>query len=174
FFCSMYCLVHISLRAPPSSPTRRSSDLIDLKGGVELGMGKSLFTRYAVTPAEAVVVLEDAVEAMSARLERMAGNTRQHTASTEEPLIVVLIDEVAALTSYIEDRDLKNRARTAMSLLCSQGRAVGYTVVACLQDPRKETIPNRGLFTQMVEIRMREREATYMVLGAGAVASGDL
>src|SRR5699024_12779586 len=84
FFCSMYCLVHISLRAPPSSPTRRSSDLIDLKGGVELGMGKSLFTRYAVTPAEAVVVLEDAVEAMSARLERMAGNTRQHTASTDE------------------------------------------------------------------------------------------
>lgn len=147
---------------------------IDLKGGVELGMGKSLFTRYAVTPAEAVVVLEDAVEAMRARLERMAGNTRQHTASSEEPLIVVLIDEVAALTSYIEDRDLKNRARTAMSLLCSQGRAVGYTVVACLQDPRKETIPNRGLFTQMVGLRLRDREETSMVLGDGAVASGAL
>ena len=147
---------------------------IDLKGGVELGMGKSLFTRYAVTPAEAVVVLEDAVEAMSARLERMAGNTRQHTASADEPLVVVLIDEVAALTSYIEDRDLKNRARTAMSLLCSQGRAVGYTVVACLQDPRKETIPNRGLFTQMVGLRLRDREETSMVLGDGAIASGAL
>ena len=83
---------------------------IDLKGGVELGMGKNLFTRYAVTPAQAVVVLEDAVEAMSARLERMAGNTRQHTASADEPVIVILIDEVAALTSYIEDRDLKSRA----------------------------------------------------------------
>ncbi|HLR95966.1 MAG TPA: hypothetical protein VK053_15710 [Jiangellaceae bacterium] len=147
---------------------------IDLKGGVELGMGKDLFTRYAVTPAEAVVVLEDAVEAMSARLKRMAGNTRQHTASADEPLIVILIDEVAALTSYIEDRDLKNRARTAMSLLCSQGRAVGYTVVACLQDPRKETIPNRGLFTQMVGLRLRDREETSMVLGDGAVASGAL
>lgn len=147
---------------------------IDLKGGVELGMGKDLFTRYAVTPAEAVVVLEDAVEAMSARLERMAGHTRQHTASADEPLVVVLIDEVAALTSYIEDRDLKSRARTAMSLLCSQGRAVGYTVVACLQDPRKETIPNRGLFTQMVGLRLRDREETTMVLGDGAVASGAL
>ncbi|WP_299299040.1 FtsK/SpoIIIE domain-containing protein [uncultured Brachybacterium sp.] len=147
---------------------------IDLKGGVELGMGKDLFTRYAVTPAEAVVVLEDAVEAMSARLERMAGNTRQHIASADEPLVVVLIDEVAALTSYIEDRDLKNRARTAMSLLCSQGRAVGYTVVACLQDPRKETIPNRGLFTQMVGLRLRDREETSMVLGDGAIASGAL
>ena len=147
---------------------------IDLKGGVELGMGKDLFTRYAVTPAEAVVVLEDAVDAMSTRLERMAGNSRQHTASAEEPLVVVLIDEVAALTSYIEDRDLKGRARTAMSLLCSQGRAVGYTVVACLQDPRKETIPNRGLFTQMVGLRLRDREETSMVLGDGAVASGAL
>src|SRR5690625_3030519 len=147
---------------------------IDLKGGVELGMGKDLFTRYAVTPAEAVVVLEDAVEAMSARLERMAGHSRQHTASADEPLVVVLIDEVAALTSYIEDRDLKSRARTAMSLLCSQGRAVGYTVVACLQDPRKETIPNRGLFTQMVGLRLRDREETSMVLGDGAVASGAL
>ncbi|MDN5686262.1 MAG: hypothetical protein L0G94_06185 [Brachybacterium sp.] len=147
---------------------------IDLKGGVELGMGKDLFTRYAVTPTEAVVVLEEAVDAMSARLERMAGNSRQHTASTDEPLVVVLIDEVAALTSYIEDRDLKGRARTAMSLLCSQGRAVGYTVVACLQDPRKETIPNRGLFTQMVGLRLRDREETSMVLGDGAVASGAL
>ena len=93
---------------------------------------------------------------------------------SDEPLVVVLIDEVAALTSYIEDRDLKNRARTAMSLLCSQGRAVGYTVVACLQDPRKETIPNRGLFTQMVGLRLRDREETSMVLGDGAVASGAL
>ena len=119
-------------------------------------------------------MLDDAVKAMSAHLEGMAGNSRQHTASADKPLVVVLIDEVAALTSYIEDRDLKILARAAMSLLCSQGRAVGYTVVACLQDPRKETIPNRGLFTQMVGLRLQDREETSMVLGDGAVASGVL
>ena len=34
---------------------------VDLKGGMELGLGTRLFTRYATTPDQAVVLLEDAV-----------------------------------------------------------------------------------------------------------------
>lgn len=145
---------------------------IDLKGGMELGMGRGLFARYATHAEEAVIVLEDAVAQMQARVSRLAGVTRQHHPTTDEPQVVVLIDEVAALTSYLTDRTLKSRAKEAMSILCSQGRAVGFTVVACLQDPRKETLPNRGLFPQMVGLRLRDREETSMVLGDGAVASG--
>ena len=40
---------------------------IDLKGGMELGLGPPLFTRYATTPETAVVLLEDAVAAMTTR-----------------------------------------------------------------------------------------------------------
>lgn len=141
---------------------------IDLKGGMELGMARGSLTRCATTPVEAVVVLEDAATAMAARAGRLAGRTRVHEPSAAEPLVVVLVDELAAITAYLTDRDLKNRAATALSLLLSQGRAVGYMVVACLQDPRKEVIPMRGLFTQTLGLRLRDWTETDMVVGTHA------
>ncbi len=141
---------------------------IDLKGGMELGMARPCLTRCATTPAQAVIVLEEAAAAMSARASRLAGHTRTHAASQVDPLMVVLVDELAAITAYLTDRDLKNRAATALSLLLSQGRAVGYMVVACLQDPRKEVIPMRGLFTQTLGLRLRDGSETDMVVGPHA------
>jgi S-DNA-T family DNA segregation ATPase FtsK/SpoIIIE len=141
---------------------------IDLKGGMELGMARPCLTRCATTPAQAVIVLEEAAAAMAARASRLAGHTRTHEASVVDPLVVVLVDELAAITAYLNDRDLKNRAATALSLLLSQGRAVGYMVVACLQDPRKEVIPMRGLFTQTLGLRLRDSSETDMVVGAHA------
>jgi S-DNA-T family DNA segregation ATPase FtsK/SpoIIIE len=97
---------------------------------------------------------------------------RSHEATIEEPLQVVMIDELAALTAYQPERDLQRRAEMAINLLCSQGRAVGFVVFACLQDPRKEVIPSRGLFTQMVGLRLKDASETAMVLGELAVTSG--
>jgi S-DNA-T family DNA segregation ATPase FtsK/SpoIIIE len=91
---------------------------IDLKGGMELGMAARLLTRSATTPAEAVVVLEEAAVAMAARARRLAGHVRVHTVSTTDPLVVVLVDELAAITAYLTDRDLKNRAAAALPLRC--------------------------------------------------------
>ncbi len=141
---------------------------IDLKGGMELGMARPCLTRCATTPAEAVIVLEDAAVAMAARAARLAGHTRVHDPSVVDPLVVVLVDELAAITAYLTDRELRNRAAGALSLLLSQGRAVGYMVVACLQDPRKEVIPMRGLFTQTLGLRLRDRSETDMVIGPHA------
>jgi DNA segregation ATPase FtsK/SpoIIIE, S-DNA-T family len=87
-------------------------------------------------------------------------------------LHVVMIDELAALTAYCPERDLQRRAEMAINLLCSQGRAPGFVVFACLQDPRKEVIPSRGLFTQMVGLRLKDLNETAMVLGETAVSSG--
>lgn len=138
---------------------------IDLKGGMELGMARPCLTRCATTPSHAVIVLEEAAVAMAARAGRLAGHTRVHEPSITEPLVLVLVDELAAITAYVTDRDLRNRAAGALSLQLSQGRAVGYTVVACLQDPRKEVIPMRGLFTQTLGLRLRDSTETDMVLG---------
>lgn len=147
---------------------------VDRKGGMELALGRQLLTRFADDAQRSVVLLEEAVEAMQSRARQLAGKTRQHTATIESPTIVILIDELAALTAYETDRDLLRRANSAIAVLASQGRAVGFIVFACLQDPRKETLPARGLFTQTVGLRLRDRMETAMVLGDGAVAAGAL
>jgi S-DNA-T family DNA segregation ATPase FtsK/SpoIIIE len=83
-----------------------------------------------------------------------------------------MVDELAALTAYCPERDLQRRGELAVNLLCSQGRAPGFMVFACPQDPRKEVIPARGLFTQMVGLRLKDVTETAMVLGDQAVTSG--
>ncbi|WP_396642905.1 FtsK/SpoIIIE domain-containing protein [Microbacterium sp.] len=145
---------------------------IDRKGGMELAMGQPLLTRFAAEAERSVVLLEEAVNAMQARARHLAGRTRQHVAAAGSPTVVILIDELAALTAYETDRDLMRRANSAIATLASQGRAVGFIVFACLQDPRKETLPARGLFTQTVGLRLRDGIETAMVLGDGAVAAG--
>ncbi|MBM7832067.1 S-DNA-T family DNA segregation ATPase FtsK/SpoIIIE [Agromyces cerinus] len=147
---------------------------IDLKSAMELGMGRELLTRFGHTPEQAVQLLEEAVASMQARALELSGSTRQHVATIASPHIVVLIDEMAALTAYQADRELMRRANNAIALLCSQGRAVGYTVFACLQDPRKETLPARGLFTQTIGLRLRDAMETAMVLGEGMRDKGAL
>jgi S-DNA-T family DNA segregation ATPase FtsK/SpoIIIE len=145
---------------------------IDLKGGMEILMGERLFTSQATTAAEAVALLEQLVEWMRERTAKYAGRLRSHLATSAEPLHVVMIDELAALTAYCPERDLQRRAEMAINLLCSQGRAPGFVVFACLQDPRKEVIPSRGLFTQMIGLRLKDLSETSMVLGEVAVNSG--
>ena len=145
---------------------------IDLKGGMEILMGSQLFSTRATNAAEAVASLESLVVKMRDRTRRYAGRLRSHASTAEEPLHVVMIDELAALTAYQPERDLQRRAEMAINLLCSQGRAVGFVVFACLQDPRKEVIPSRGLFTQMIGLRLKDATETAMVLGDLALASG--
>jgi S-DNA-T family DNA segregation ATPase FtsK/SpoIIIE len=145
---------------------------IDLKGGMEVLMGAKLFATRATDAGEAVAVLERLVGLMRERTRFYAGRVRSHVPSVEEPLHVVMVDELAALTAYCPERDLQRRAEMAINLLCSQGRAPGFVVFACLQDPRKEVIPSRGLFTQMVGLRLKDATETSMVLGDSAVSSG--
>lgn len=145
---------------------------IDLKGGMELSMGSALFTELATTPEGAVELLEMAARAMTERALRLGGVTRQHARSVNDPFVVIVIDELAALTAYLSDRKLRSRAESALSLICSQGRALGFMVFACLQDPRKEVLPVRGLFTQTIALRLADALETTMVLGAGANEAG--
>jgi len=85
----------------------------------------------------------------------------------DEPLVVVLVDELASLTAYAT-RDERNRINTAMALLISKGRAVGVAVVGALQDPRKEIIPFRNLVPTRIALALIEPAETDLVLGQGA------
>jgi len=148
---------------------------IDPKGGMELGAGAPLFTRFACRDFTAMAsMLEEAVTVAQDRADRLRGRTRQHIPSLVEPLVVIVIDELAALTAYLTDRHTKDRIKGALSLLLSQGRAVGVHVVAALQDPRKEVLPFRDLFPTRIGLRLAEPAQVDLVLGDGARDRGAL
>lgn len=159
--------------APQVATGRVRLCVIDPKGGMELGAGAPLFSRFCHhTGQPTIELLRGLVGVMQARANRLRGHTRLHTPSTTEPLIVVVIDEIAALTAYLPDRKLRGETEQLLGLLLSQGRAVGISVVAAVQDPAKDTLPVRQLFTVRIGLRMTEATQTAMVLGQGARDAG--
>jgi DNA segregation ATPase FtsK/SpoIIIE, S-DNA-T family len=138
---------------------------------MELAFGRELFDtygRYAADPADVAALLEDAVTGMQARARRFAGRQRDHAPTEQDPFVVVLVDEIAFLTAYQADRKLRERILAALATLTTQGRAVGYCVVAALQDPRKEVLNIRNLFPDKLALRLDEPSQVDMVLGDGA------
>jgi len=141
---------------------------------MELSFGRPLFDRYACRPAEMVELLEAAVAQMQDRAARFGGWTRTFTPSSGFPFLVVLVDELAFLTAYQPERDLRKRAEAAIATLTSQGRSVGVCVVGALQDPRKDVISLRNLFPARIALRLDESDQVDMVLGDGARDRGAL
>lgn len=139
---------------------------VDLKRGVELAMGSGLFSAHAYTPADALDVLKALMGVIDERGHAMAGTTRLHEPVVGDPLHVLVIDELAALTAYA-DVSIRRDAERLLSEILTQGRALGVVVVACVQDPRKDVVSMRGLFTQTIALRLRSPEETAMVLGEG-------
>lgn len=159
--------------APHIATGRVRLCVIDPKGGMELGAGAPMFSAFCHhTGQPTVELLRQLVAVMQARANRLRGRTRLHTPSTTEPLIVVVIDEIAALSAYLTDRKLRAEIEQLLGLLLSQGRAVGISVVAAVQDPAKDTLPVRQLFTVRIGLRMTEATQTSMVLGQGARDAG--
>jgi S-DNA-T family DNA segregation ATPase FtsK/SpoIIIE len=142
---------------------------------MELSFGRELFgDRYAAKPEDCAALLERAVEVMQERAARYAGRRRSHTATIDDPFVLVIVDEVAFLTAYQPDRHLRQRIMAALATLTTQGRAVGVGVVAALQDPRKEVLNIRNLFPDKIALRLDESEQVDMVLGDGARDGGAL
>ena len=103
---------------------------------MELAFGRKLFNRYSDDPGGGMVaLLEDAVRVMQDRAARFGGRTRTFTPTTDDPFIVVFIDELAFLTAYCPERDLKKRAEAAIATLTSQGRSVGVVRGRCVAGP---------------------------------------
>jgi S-DNA-T family DNA segregation ATPase FtsK/SpoIIIE len=138
---------------------------------MELAFGRELFDRfgkYAADPAAIADLLEADVTEMQARAASFAGRQRDHQPTVEFPFVVVLVDEVAFLTAYQSNRKLRDRILASLATLTTQGRAVGYCVVAALQDPRKEVLNIRNLFPDKIALRLDEPAQTDLVLGDGA------
>ncbi|MFB7723140.1 FtsK/SpoIIIE domain-containing protein [Nocardia sp. NPDC056100] len=147
--------------------------LADPKGGAEFGRGEGrLFVRFATTVDTILAMLNEAVELMDERLANMrAAGVRKHVPTVDEPLIWIPIDEAAALSSYA-DRNQQEEFRRLTGLLLSKGRAAAVSVFAALQDPSKETMPNRQLFPVRIGLRLDEPTQNAMVHGQGAKDRG--
>jgi S-DNA-T family DNA segregation ATPase FtsK/SpoIIIE len=145
---------------------------MDPKGGMELAAGAAMFSRFETDFDSIADALDQAVELMAARTARLRGVTRALEPSIEEPLVVIVVDELASLTAYQPDRKLRDRINNALALLCTQGRAAGVCVVAAVQDPRKEVVSVRDLFPTKVALRLGSANQVEMILGDGARARG--
>lgn len=149
--------------------------VIDPKGGMEFGRGTVLFARFAYdTTEQTLVLLRDAARILTERAERLRGVTRQHVPTVQEPLILIVIDELASLTAYQTDRKIAAETSQLLGLILSQGRAVGLSVIGCVQDPSKEVIAFRQLFPTRIGLRLTEPSQVPMILGAGARERGAL
>lgn len=148
---------------------------IDPKGGMEFGLYRGLFHLLACDSDEDMVrALELAADLVTERARSLAGVARQHQPTVAEPFYVVLVDEIASLTAYIGDKALRERAKQALGRLLTKGRAVGVSVVGCVQDPRKDVLEVRNLFTTRIGLRLAEKTEVPMVLGDGARDRGAL
>ncbi len=141
---------------------------------MELSFGRDLFARYANQAEAMVELLEAAIAEMHRRAADFGGKTRTFAVSVAFPFLVVMIDELAFLTAYQPQRDLRKRAEAAIATLTSQGRSVGVSVVGALQDPRKDVINLRNLFPTRIALRLDESDQVDMVLDDGARDRGAL
>ncbi|MGK5551694.1 FtsK/SpoIIIE domain-containing protein [Actinomadura kijaniata] len=145
---------------------------------MELSFGRPLFERYGrycSDPSGGMVeLLEEAARDMNARANQFAGVTRSFTPTHEHPFRVIIVDELAFLTAYCGERDLRKRAESALGVLTTQGRSVGYCVIGAQQDARKEVNNLRNLFPDKIALRLDESDQVDMILGDGARDRGAL
>ncbi len=148
---------------------------IDLKGGAELERGRPLFTSYAITPTDALDLVADFRDRMRARLEwmRTHGGQRACPITVETPFELLVIDELAMLTAYGDRSDVREALRLLAEIM-TQGRAPRFSVAGYIQEPSKDILDVRDLFTTRVCLGVTTASHVDMVLGDGARDRGAL
>jgi hypothetical protein len=154
---------------------------MDGKGGVEFSFLQHLLARYcygddwadphAFRPEAFAQMLDEAVIVLMQRQRRMRTQTTKHVATPEEPWVVIMIDELLALTSKLIKPEVRNRIAASISLIQTQGIACGVTIVAFSQLAQKEEIPFRGGFTEF-QVGRSERLVADMLFGTGSWEAG--
>ncbi len=143
---------------------------IDLKGGMELRPWAPCLARLATTPADAEVMLRDAVGILEARARAMADSSSRLWIPTERtPALVIVVDE------YAELAEQSPAAADYADSIARRGRAVAETLLAATQRPTQQAMGKGAIRSQMdvrVCLRVRERRDTDLILGQGMVAAG--
>jgi hypothetical protein len=134
---------------------------VDMKGGVELSVWGGMLDREAVEPAEVAELMSDVDQEMRARMARLREKgARKLTPTAKDPLIVLIVDEVAQLDSA---------STKALERILALGRAPGISVWAATQRPSASLIPTnlRTLFRLAVGFRSNRKTDSDVILGQG-------
>jgi DNA segregation ATPase FtsK/SpoIIIE, S-DNA-T family len=138
---------------------------VDLKKGLEIATGRGLFGHAAYSAENALEVLRALLRVIDERGAKMRGVSRLHVPAVGDPLHVLIIDELADLMAY-SDSEIRREAERLISKILTQGRALGVVVLACVQNPRQESLGGtRSLYTQRIALRLDSDSETDMVLG---------
>lgn len=147
---------------------------IDLKGGTETDRGQALFHRWATDTDDAVDLLTAFRDAMLARQQWMReSRVRSCDVTAATPYELLVIDELAMLTAY-GDRSSVREALRLLAEILTQGRAAGFGVMAYVQEPSKDVVDVRDLFTTRICLGVTAASHVDMALGDGARDRGAL
>jgi DNA segregation ATPase FtsK/SpoIIIE, S-DNA-T family len=103
---------------------------------------------------------------------REAGK-RRSTTSPETPYELLVIDELAMATAY-GDRAVVREALRLLAEILTQGRAADCSVMAFVQEPSKDVVEVRDLFTTKICLGVTAAVHVDMTLGDGARDKGAL
>lgn len=139
---------------------------------VEMAKAAPIAHRYAAEPTDCLAVVEEFVTNLESNQRELAKNKRRKfTPSRETPLDLLIMDELGTLTAY---GDHARSYRKLLSIIGSQGRATGDLMWGFVQEPTKDTVPVRDLFTLRVCLRVTSASHVDMVLGDNARLRGAL
>jgi len=148
--------------------------MVDLKGGMETATARPLFHRWATTGEDAVALLTAFRDNMLARqAELRERGARKSQISTDSPYELLVIDELAMATAY-GDRSLVREALRLLAEIMTQGRSTDCTVMAFVQEPSKDVVEVRDLFTTKICLGVTTAVHVDMALGDGARDKGAL
>ncbi|MCU1685331.1 MAG: ftsK [Amycolatopsis sp.] len=161
--------------------------MIDPKGGMETELGRPLFHRYATSADEPVededgddqdpmlALLVEFRDEMKARQEVLRDRKqRKFTVAPDTPFHVLMIDELAMLTALGGSRATVTAVNKILAEILTQGRAAGFAVIAYVQEPTKDIVPVRDLFTRRIALRLGSSGYVDIVLGDDARLRGAL
>lgn len=139
---------------------------------MELSAAEPIAYRYASEPGDCLELVEAYVEDLRAVRRDLGGQgKRKFTPSTETPLNLLVMDELAALMAF---GDHAREFRRLLAEVGTQGRATGHSMLGYVQEPSKDTVPIRDLFTVRMCLRVTSAAHVDMTLGEGARLRGAL
>lgn len=145
--------------------------LVDPKR-MELAAGQPIAHRYAAEPDDCLDLVEDFAEDMRTQQRACAAQGRRKLAvSAASPLNVLVLDELSPLLAWGEHARQWRRLLTEIG---TQGRATGHVMIGAVQEPSKDTVPIRDLFTVRICLRVTSASHVDMTLGEGARLRGAL
>lgn len=155
---------------------------LDNKGGVELGLGGELISDRFISPhfdgfayrsvRDSLRLLDMAWKEVQRRQQVMLGKSRLWEPGPDgDEYMLFLVDEIGVF-KWQTDRKLAVLASNRLSLLITQARAFGITIMYAGQDLRKDIVAFRGQTPTRISLRTAEPEDIDMLLGNGAWRRG--